>query len=154
MYSTDFDVSELERPTKASSVTTNITKTRIKTPRNVTYATLVCKTTTVSGKDEKDDAGVESVRCEASDTVTDKALCQDSVTGARRDNVDLSDSNLRSAIHSRKDIPLTIADLSSHSSTTRRLSCGALNYFCSFDYLLLLFALYNNCSHLLTYLFN
>ena len=57
MYSTYFDVPELERPTKPSSATTNITKTRIKTPRNVTYATLVYKTATLSGKDEKDDAG-------------------------------------------------------------------------------------------------
>ena len=62
MYFTDLDAPELERPTKASSVTTNITKTRIKTPRNVTYATLVCKMATVSGKNKKDDAGVESVR--------------------------------------------------------------------------------------------
>ena len=54
---------------------------------------------------------------------------RDSSSGARRDNVDLGDSNLRYAIHYRKDIPLTIVDLSSHISTTRRLSCGALNYF-------------------------
>ena len=52
MYSTDLDVPELQRPTKASSDTTNIIKRRIKTPRNVTYATLVCKTATISGKDE------------------------------------------------------------------------------------------------------
>ena len=56
MYTTDPDVPELERPTKASSVRTNITtKTCIKTPRNVTYGTLVCKTATVSGKMKKDD---------------------------------------------------------------------------------------------------
>ena len=41
---TDLNAPEFERPKNASSVTTNITKTRVETPRNVTYSTLVCKT--------------------------------------------------------------------------------------------------------------
>ena len=48
-------------------------------------------------------------------TRTQTSHCvRDSASGARRDNVDLGDSDLRYPMHYRKEIPLTIVNLSSH----------------------------------------